>query len=195
LWESLWYNKDNGQILFHADFNSKGGHSMQMNITDLPGVGKKMTFFNSNNRKMVLIIHHSGKRELYFFDEEDDDDAVFCYELTAEETKQLASQLLGATFEPLESEKLERINMARNQVLVEWIDVSKHTRLAGIKVRDFLQRIPEGVALIGIVRNEDLIVHPDPDAVLESTDTVMIVGKREKMLQFVGQCKGRGKER
>ncbi|KAB2952920.1 cation:proton antiporter regulatory subunit [Heliorestis acidaminivorans] len=165
---------------------------MQVNITDLPGVGKKISFVNANNKKMVLIIHHTGKRELYFF-EDDDDDAIFCFELTSEETKLLASQLLGATFEPLETEKLERVNMARNQYLVEWIDVAKHSRLAGMKVSDFRKRIPEGVTLIGIFRHDDLMVHPEPDAILETTDTIMVVGKRESMQNFVGQCKGKGK--
>ena len=165
---------------------------MQMKVTDLPGVGKKLSFLNSEGKMMVLIIHHTGKRELYFFEDPDDDEAVFSFDLSSEDTKQIAAQMLGATFDSVESQKLERINMARKQVIVEWLEPTTYKSLIGMSFKNVNKALPNGVTLIGLFRNDDFIVDPDEQSLVEKKDTLMIVGKSEVVSEFIRQLAGKG---
>ncbi len=78
---------------------------MEVKMADLPGVGKKISFQTVEENKIVVIVHHSGKRDLYFFQESDEDEADFFLTLTAEETREMGAQLLGATYQPVDDEK------------------------------------------------------------------------------------------
>ncbi|MGN8646568.1 cation:proton antiporter regulatory subunit [Gracilibacillus sp. HCP3S3_G5_1] len=163
---------------------------MKFNIADLPGVGKKLSFINGENQMMSLIIHHSGKREMYFFEDADDDEAVFSFNMTSEDTKQLASQMLEANLSNMDPEKIERINLVRNRIIVEWIDVKKQTEIAGMELSAFRKRVPDGVNIIGIFRNDDFIVEFETDQTIEENDTLLVVGKKEPIKEFIKICKG-----
>ncbi|WP_010272930.1 cation:proton antiporter regulatory subunit [Paenibacillus senegalensis] len=162
---------------------------MKFTITDLPAVGKKMTMINNENQMMVMIVHHSGKRDLYFYEDPDDDEAVFSYALSAEETKQLGSQLLGA-ITPEEGESRERLQLFRKKVMVEWIDVTKKSPFAGKTFKELQVKSPVGLSILGIVRNDDILVHPEDDSIIEINDTIMIVGKPEPIMQFMQLFEG-----
>ncbi|SDZ41821.1 TrkA domain protein [Evansella caseinilytica] len=165
---------------------------MDMYITDLPGVGKKISFINAENQLMAIIIHHTGKRELFFFKDADDDEAVFSFRLSSEDTKQVATQLLGATFSPEENEKLKKINMVRKQVVVEWIDLAKHSPIVGLKVSELKQRLPRGASIIGVFRNDDFVVDFETDLLLEINDTLMVVGQKDALVEVEQMCAGKG---
>ncbi|MFC0470677.1 TrkA C-terminal domain-containing protein [Halalkalibacter kiskunsagensis] len=166
---------------------------MKMNITDLPGVGKKISFVNAENQMMAIIIHHTGKRELYFFEDVDDDEAIFSFNLSSEDTKQLAAQLLGASFSPIDSEKLEKIKIARKQIVVEWIDITKQSKVAGLNVSVLKAKMPSDASLIGIFRNDEFLVDLKQNLLIEIKDTIMVVGKKDSINEIEMLCEGKGR--
>ncbi|UOE93093.1 TrkA C-terminal domain-containing protein [Alkalihalobacillus sp. LMS39] len=164
---------------------------MKMNMSELPGVGKKISFINAENQLMAVVFHHTGKRELYFFEDAADDEASFTYRLTSDDTKQLATQLLGATFSPLEHETIEKIKMARKQIVVEWIELAKQSSIVGSHISILKEKMPVGAKVIGIFRDEDFLVDDEFDYLLEANDTIMVVGKKEAVAQFEQLCEGK----
>ncbi|GAE31060.1 TrkA C-terminal domain-containing protein [Halalkalibacter hemicellulosilyticus] len=165
---------------------------MEMNISNLPGVGKKITFINGDDQMMAIIVHYTGKRELYFFEHRDDDEAIFTFNLSSEETKQIGAQLLGATFNPLESDKLEKLKMARKDVIVEWIDIPKKSKVVGMMFYEVKKLVPQGGAIIGIFKGDDFIVDLAEDDQIERGDTIMLVGKKDAVDEFELICEGKG---
>jgi len=100
---------------------------MKINKTDLPGVGKKISFVNGEEKMLVMIVHYTGKREWYFFEDYEDDEPTFSYNLSAEETKQLGTELLGSTFNTEVTEELDKMKKVQKQVVVDWIDIKNRS--------------------------------------------------------------------
>ncbi|RNA68791.1 cation:proton antiporter regulatory subunit [Alteribacter keqinensis] len=160
---------------------------MDVRMADLPGIGKKMSFITAEKSMIVLIVHHTGKRELYFFDDADNDEADFSIDLTADETRELGAQLLGAVFQPVDSDK---INLLKSQIVTEWIKLSDQSGFAGKSIAENEIRKKTGVSIVGIFREEEVIASPDVTEVLRPGDTLMSIGKQEEIAVFEKLCKG-----
>lgn len=136
---------------------------------------------------IVLIIHHSGKRDLYFFEDADSDEADFFITLNGEETRQLGAQLLGAIYQPVDTDKMK---MFQDKILIEWIELSAHSSLVNKSIGDSQIRTRTGASIIGIVKGENTIAVPDIDVVLQPGDVLMTLGKKEQIATFAALCKG-----
>ncbi|MDE5415636.1 cation:proton antiporter regulatory subunit [Alkalihalobacterium chitinilyticum] len=154
---------------------------MQVKMADLPGIGKKMSFITAEGNMIVLVIHHSGKREMYFFIDPDDDEADFSINLTAGETRELGAQLLGAVFQPVDSDTMK---LFKSQIVMEWIKVKEGSIFAGKTIAQNEIRKRTGVSIVGIFRNDDVIASPEPHQMLEVGDTLMAIGKNEQIKEF-----------
>ncbi|WP_257830927.1 cation:proton antiporter regulatory subunit [Salipaludibacillus agaradhaerens] len=161
---------------------------MKFKMVDLPGVGKKLTFINGKNQMMGMVIHHSGKRELYFFEDADDDEAVFTFDLSSEETRHLGTQLLSATLDPVMNEKIERLQILRKKVIVEWLEISKRSSLLGASYETLTNMLPSGVSIVGIFHDDEFEVDPPNDMAMQQGHTIMIVGKRDPVEAFIDLC-------
>lgn len=160
---------------------------MDIKTAELPGIGKKISFHTSENSMIVLIIHHSGKRDLYFFEDADSDEADFFITLNGEETRQLGAQLLGAIYQPVDTDKMK---MFQDKILIEWIELSTHSSLVNKSIGDSQIRTRTGASIIGIVKGENTIAVPDIDVVLQPGDVLMTLGKKEQIATFAALCKG-----
>ncbi|MEN2465502.1 TrkA C-terminal domain-containing protein [Ornithinibacillus sp. JPR2-1] len=158
---------------------------MKTQLTNLPGIGKKLSFINGANQMMAMIIYHSGKRELYFYQDADDDEAVFTFGLSSEETKQVGAQFLNATLEPEMNEKLDRLQLLRNQVIFEWVEIKKQPFFKGKTYFDVEQLLPEGSTVVGLFHDEQFDVSPKKDLTLQKNHTLMIVGKKDSIEEFL----------
>ncbi|MFD2611206.1 hypothetical protein [Paenibacillus gansuensis] len=49
---------------------------MKIKMSDLPGLGKRISMTMANDSRFVLIVHHTGVRELYYFDEDEDEECI-----------------------------------------------------------------------------------------------------------------------
>ncbi|MDG5786305.1 cation:proton antiporter regulatory subunit [Evansella sp. AB-P1] len=161
---------------------------MQVKATDLPGIGKKLSFITAENNMLVLIVHHTGKRELYFFQDQDNDEADFAINLSADETRELGAQLLGAVFQPVDSEKMK---LLKSQIVTEWIKLDKNSSVVNKTIGESEVRKKTGISIVGIFRDNDVIASPDPSEMLKVGDTVMAIGKQEDIAQFEKLCEGK----
>jgi len=154
---------------------------VEVKMADLPGVGKKLSFQTAEKQKIVVIVHHSGKRDLYFFQDADEDEADYFLTLTSEETRELGAQLLGATYQPVDDEKME---IFQKQLVMEWIKLTPKSPFVDKQIAESRIRTHTGASIIAVIQGDDMTVSPDIDLVLKAGDTVMAAGKRDQIRRF-----------
>jgi TrkA domain protein len=160
---------------------------MHIKMADLPGIGKKLSFITADDNMIVLVIHHSGKRELYFFSDSDADEADFSIDLTADETREMGAQLLGATYQPID---LDTMKIFKKQFVMEWIELKPESPVTGKTIGEAKIRNITGASIVAIVRGEDVIVSPEIHEILQAGDTLMAAGKSEQISAFESLCRG-----
>ncbi|WP_088035900.1 cation:proton antiporter regulatory subunit [Evansella clarkii] len=161
---------------------------MEVKMADLPGIGKKISFITAEDSMIVLIVHHTGKRELYFFADKDNDEADFSINLSAEETRELGAQLLGAVFQPLDNDKMK---LLKSQMVTEWVKLSKKSSIVNKTIGEAGIRKRTGVTIVGIFRDDETVIaSPEVDQVLKAGDTLMAIGKQEHISFFEQICQG-----
>jgi len=138
---------------------------------------------------LVIIVHHTGKRELYFFDNADSDEADYAFELSPDETREVAAQLLGTTYQPAD---IEKMRMFKRQLIVDYIKLKQGSSLAFKTIEESDIRNETGAMIIGVVDGEDVIAVPEPDTELKPGDILMAIGKDEQIAQLSQLCEGRG---
>jgi TrkA domain protein len=162
---------------------------MQVKMADLPGIGKKISLITAEQSMVCLIVHHTGKRELYFFEDADDDEANFSINLTADETRELGAQLLGAVFQPIDTDKMK---LFKSQIVTEWVELKKESKFAEKTIGQSEIRKRTGVSIVGIFRKDNVVASPDVSEVLHAGDTLMAIGKSEQISLFEEMCYGKG---
>lgn len=165
---------------------------MEVKMCELPGVGKKISLQTAEEHKIVVIVHHSGKRDLYFFQNSDEDEADFFLSLTAEETRELGAQLLGATYQPVDNEKME---IFQKQLLMEWIKLTSESPFVDKQIAESRIRTHTGTSILAVMRGDDITVNPDIDFVLKAGDTVMTAGKMDQIRRFEELATGKTAKR
>ncbi|NPA58602.1 MAG: cation:proton antiporter regulatory subunit [Aquificae bacterium] len=155
---------------------------MEFKESDLPGIGKKFSIITSAGEKLTVIVHVTGKREIFVFEPDDYDEPSCDIVLTEEEANQLGSVLMGAYYRP-EQEKEKEVLI--ENLAIEWVKVPPDSPLAGKTIREADIRRRSGVTVIAIIRENETIVNPRPDEVINPGDTVVIVGTREQVENFL----------
>ncbi|ASK62875.1 potassium transporter TrkA [Virgibacillus phasianinus] len=160
---------------------------MNISVSQLPGIGQKITFKTSEDSMLVIIVHHTGKRELYFFEDVDGEEADFAMDLTPEETRELAAQLLGATYQPAD---IEKMRMFKRQIIVDYIKVKEKSVLVNKSIEESDVRNKTGATIIGIVHGDDVIAIPETDTTLQPGDVLMSIGKEDQISALSKLCQG-----
>ncbi|WP_227001896.1 cation:proton antiporter regulatory subunit [Virgibacillus necropolis] len=160
---------------------------LNISVSQLPGIGQKITMKTSEDDMLVIIVHHTGKRELYFFDDGDSEEADFAMDLTPEETRELAAQLLGATYQPVD---IEKIRMFKRQIIVDYIKVKAKSSLVDKTIEESDVRNKTGATIIGIVHGEDMVAIPESDTTIKPGDVLMSIGKEEQISSLSKLCQG-----
>ncbi|WP_182201583.1 cation:proton antiporter regulatory subunit [Paraliobacillus salinarum] len=160
---------------------------MNVSVSQLPGIGQKIMLQTAEDSMLVLIVHHTGKRELYFFDDADSDEADFAMDLTADETRELGAQLLGATYQPVNANQLK---MFKKQIVIDYITLTSKSSIAYQTIEDSEVRNKTGTTIIGIVQGDEMVAIPDADRVLEPGDVLMAIGKKDQIATLEAVCKG-----
>ncbi len=155
---------------------------MEFKETDLPGIGKKYSIITSGGDKITVIMHITGKREIFVFEPDDYDEPSCDVVMTEEEANQLGSVLMGAYYRP-EQEKEKEVLI--ENLAIEWIKVPSDSPLAGKSIKESDIRKRSGVTVIAIIKQNETIVNPKPDEVISAGDTVVVVGTREQVENFI----------
>lgn len=165
----------------------RGANTMNISISKLPGIGQKISLKTGEDSMLVLIVHHTGKRELYFFEEADSEEADFAMDLTSDETRELGAQLLGATYQPVDTDKLK---VFKNQIVIDWVELLSRSSLAHKTIEESEIRNKTGATIIGIVKGDETIAIPEANTQLQPGDVIMTIGKQEQIDALSDLCKG-----
>jgi TrkA domain protein len=156
---------------------------MNIKESDLPGIGKKFEFLTKNQEKMTVIIHDDGRREIYRMDENDPDEIISCISLNDNEARQVAAILGGIVYKP---QALESIEMAFNDLIIEWYKVEKLAKAVGRTLGELDVRQNFDVTVIAIIKkNQEKLLNPGADSIIEEGDTLVLSGERKSLKQLI----------
>ena len=148
---------------------------------DLPGIGRKFTLELDSGDKLVIVIHSSGEREVFKF-LKDNDEPASVTTLSDEEARQIGAILAGTFFQPvLEDEQ----KLMMKNVTMEWIKITNDSTLTNKKIEELEIRKITGVSITTIIRGETVIPIPRSSEVLQTNDTIIIVGNNEQIKNFI----------
>ncbi|MCD2198996.1 potassium transporter TrkA [Halobacterium sp. KA-4] len=143
---------------------------------DVPGVGKRYEVETGDGERAVVIIHHDGKREL-FRRADPDADAEKLFDLTAEQSRQLATSLEGTDFQPLD---LDDIDVPLGGALMEWVEIPEKSPVAGETMGSVHLGKQTGVTIAAIQRGDETIGSPGADTTLQAGDILVAIGSRSE---------------
>lgn len=149
--------------------------------------------FFSDRRKTKNRGHYPSLRQtdLYFFHDTDEDEADYYLTLTSEETREMGAQLLGATYQPVDDDKMK---IFQKQLVMEWIKLTPESPFVNKRVAESQIRNHTGASVIAVMHGDDMTVSPDANMVLKAGDTVMAAGTRDQIRRFDAMAKGESTE-
>lgn len=141
--------------------------------SDLIGIGKKYQIETDAGDSMVVVIHDDGRRELYRH--EDDDNETHCVmTLSDEESRQVAGILGGLSYKP---KALETIEVALDDLRIEWYKVEISNDGVNKSIGQLEVRQRTGASIIAAIKDDETIINPGPDYVIQPDVTLVIAGK------------------
>lgn len=144
--------------------------------TDVPGVGKKFELDVGGGARAVVVLHHDGRVELFRRDSPDADSEKLL-DLTSQQSNHLGSILEGAYFESVD---LDDLSVPLGDAIIEWVEVTDDSPVAGRTFADADIRAETGVSVIAVQRDGETEPNPGPDTVIEPGDVLVALGTREE---------------
>lgn len=145
--------------------------------SDLIGIGKKYQIETEAGDNMVVVIHDDGRRELYRHDEVDNE--THCVmTLSDEESRQIAGILGGLSYKP---KALETIEVALDDLRIEWYKVEPSNDGVNRSIGELNVRQKTGASIIAAIKENETIINPGPEFVIEPGVTIVIAGKAKNI--------------
>lgn len=138
----------------------------------LPGVGVRYEFETAEGNRIGVVSHRSGLREIYAARRDDPDEFKRVLGLSPDDARTLA-ELLGAT---RVAQQLADLQQRIEGLAIDWLPVRADSAFAGRALGDTQMRARTGVSVVAIVRGEEAVPAPGPDARIESGDYLVVVG-------------------
>ena len=153
----------------------------EINEVRLPGVGVRYEFQTGEGRRIGVISHRSGLREIYVSHRDDPDEFKRVLGLSPDDARTLA-ELLGAT---RVAQQLSELQQHLEGLVIDWLPVRDDSPYRARTIGDAKLRSRTGVSVVAIVRGEDAVPAPGPDATLDSGDYLVVVGTARGVEQAV----------
>lgn len=150
----------------------RNGSGMDIQETNLPGVGLRHDFTTRAGRQLGVVTHRTGRRDLLVYDREDPDACQEVVQLTDEEADALA-ELLGAA---RLVEHLAALTQRIEGLAIDWLPIRTGSPYAGKAIADTQARSRTGVSIVAILRGDGAVPAPTPEVRLEPGDTLVVVG-------------------
>jgi TrkA domain protein len=147
--------------------------------TELPGVGTKHTLDLSDGEQLVVVHHRVGHWELALVDEEGNTTTLG--KLQPGEAAELGRILSSRE----ETQPDPRKQMLFDQFSMEWVNIEENSPLVGSTLQGSDIRARTGASVIAILRADESIPSPPPDVRFEAGDTLVVMGQRDQVEQFL----------
>ena len=138
----------------------------------LPGVGVRYEFKTAEGKRISVVSHRSGMREIYVSRVDDPDESSRVLGLSQDDARTLA-ELLGAT---RVAQQLAELQQKLEGLVIDWLPIREDSPYAGRALGDARVRSRTGVSVVAIVRGEEAVPAPGPDAILAPGDYLVVVG-------------------
>jgi TrkA domain protein len=138
----------------------------------LPGVGVRFEFETQDGEIVGVVTHQTGRRELYVASPSDTDRFEFLLGLSSSDARILA-ELLGVS---RVAEELADLQQRIEGLVIDWLHLRGDSPYAGKEMGSARLRTLTGVSVVAILRGEEAIPAPEPTAVLEDGDYLVVVG-------------------
>lgn len=140
--------------------------------TLLPGVGIRYELSTREGRSIGLVVHREGEVDLFSYAEDDPDEATDTVHLQAEEATALA-ELMGA---PRVTQRFADLSREVPGLVSARLTVEPGSRYDGAVLGDTQARTRTGCSVVAIVRRDDVVTAPGPDASLRGGDVLVAIG-------------------
>lgn len=148
---------------------------MDVERTDLPGIGLRHEFQTSRGQRAAVISHHTGRRDVVVYDRDDPDTAVAILALTAEEANGLAELLGTARI----VERLAQLSRQVTGLVTSQTPITAGSPYDGRWLADTRARTRTGASIVAVVRGVEVFASPRPDFRFKAGDIVVVVGTAE----------------
>lgn len=148
---------------------------MDVERTDLPGIGLRHEFRTARGQHAAVISHYSGRRDLVLYHPRDPDTAVATLALNTDEANGVA-ELLGT------ARIVERLAELQRQVtglVTSQTPVAAGSPYDGHLLGDTQARSRTGASIVAVLRGAEVIASPDPGFRFRAGDVVVAVGTAE----------------
>lgn len=152
--------------------------------TSLPGVGLRHEITTRAGQRVGVVSHRTGRRDLVLYAAADPDAAQASVALTADESAVLAEVLGGTQL----TASLADLQHSIEGLALDWVPVPAGSPFAGRSIAAAGVRSTTGVSIVAVLRpatagGPKTPAHafpaPRPDFVLQTGDTVVVVGTPE----------------
>lgn len=152
---------------------------MNIQESDLPGIGRKFQITTRSDDKLIIIIHDNGRRELYCACPDDPEEQLPMGVLDDDEARQIAGIVGGMSYTP---KALETIDVALDDLVIEWYALRSHFNAIGKTIGQMRIREQTGATVIAAVeRSGNKCVNPGPDYTFVENSVLVIAGERPQL--------------
>lgn len=148
---------------------------MDVERTDLPGIGLRHEFRTARGQYAAVISHHSGRRDLVVYHPQDPDTALATLVLKPDEANGVA-ELLGT------ARIVERLAELQRQVtglVTSQTPIAAGSPYDARPLGDTQARSRTGASIVAVIRAGEVIASPDPGFRFHARDIVVAVGTQE----------------
>ena len=152
---------------------------MASRVTELPGVGTKHSIDLAGGDELVTVEHRAGHWELARVDAVGNTTPLI--QLRGREASELGRILSRSEVQ----EEDPRKRLLLEEFGLEWLKLEDDSPLVGATLQGSEIRARTGVNVIAVLREEGSILSPPPDLQIEPGDTLVVMGHRDQVDQFL----------
>jgi TrkA domain protein len=147
--------------------------------TELPGVGTKHSIDLAGGDELVAVEHRAGHWELARVDEAGNTTPLV--QLQAREAAELGRILSRGEVRQEDPRK----RLLLEEFGLEWLKLEEDSPLVGATLQSSEIRARTGASVIAVLRASGSILSPPPDLRIETGDTLVVMGHRDQVEQFL----------
>jgi TrkA domain protein len=156
------------------------GDVTEVKEVELPGVGVRHEFLTEDGNRVGVVSHRSGRREIYLADPDPDG---FKRELRlSEEDARTLSEVLRASRVAAE---LAELQQKVEGLAIDWLPERVDSPYTHRPIGAARVRTRTGVSVVAIVRGDQAIPAPGPNAEMEPGDYLVVVGTPQGIVQLL----------